>query len=33
MQIMVIYCILEMDEHEYKRLILRFKAQAVFVVV
>ncbi len=25
MQMMIIYCILEIDKHEHKRLILRFK--------
>ncbi len=27
MQMMIIYCILEMDKHEHKRLILHFEAQ------
>ncbi len=31
MQMMIIYCILEMEKHEHKRLILRF-AQQFFVV-
>ncbi len=32
-QVMIIHCILEMDEHEHKRLILCFKAQLFCVVV
>ncbi len=32
-QIMIIYCILQMDKDEHERLILRFKAQLFFVVV
>ncbi len=32
-QMLIIYCILEIDKHERKRVILRFKAQPFFVVV
>ncbi len=32
-QMLIIYSILEIDKHEHKRLILRFKAQPFFVVV
>ncbi len=32
-QMMIIYCILEMEEHEHKRMIYVFKAQQFFVVV
>ncbi len=31
-QIMIIYCILEIDEHEHERLILRFKPQPFFLL-
>ncbi len=32
-QMMIIYCILEMEEHEHKWMIYVFKAQQFFVVV